>query len=106
MGGLLTDIRLEEVGAHAGDVTNIVTHVVGNHSRVVRVVLIYVLLDLADEIGADVGRLRVDAARDAREQSDGGRPEAKTRQNLQRLRLAQALVHGQNAQAARAAHKT
>ena len=70
VGGLLTDIRLEEVGAHAGDVTNIVTHVVGNHSRVVRVVLIYVLLDLADEIGADVGRLRVDAARDAREESD------------------------------------
>ena len=74
-GLLLTDIRLEEVGAHAGDVTNIVTHVVGNHSRVVRVVLIYVLLDLADEIGADVAAF-VDVAA-TRAEGDGEAPKPK-----------------------------
>ena len=53
------DVRLEEVGAHAGDVADVVADVVGDHHRVVRVVLVDARLDLADEIGADVGRLRV-----------------------------------------------
>ena len=96
-------VGLEEVGAHAGDVADVVSHVVRDHGRVVRVVLVDAGLDLADEVGTDVGGLRVDAARDAREQRDGGSAEAETRQDLQRLRLAQALVHREDAEAARAA---
>ena len=53
------DERLEEVGAHAGDVADVVAHVVGDDRRVVRVVLVDARLDLADEVGADVGRLGV-----------------------------------------------
>ena len=59
------DVRLEEVGAHAGDVADVVTDVVGDGGRVARVVLGDARLDLADEVGADVGGLGVDAAADA-----------------------------------------
>jgi hypothetical protein len=64
-------VRLEEVGAHAGDVADVVADVVGDRGRVAGVVLGDAGLDLADEVGADVGRLGVDAAADTGEQRDG-----------------------------------
>jgi hypothetical protein len=64
------DVRLVDVGAHAGDVADVVTDVVGDDARVARVVLGDVRLDLPDDVGADVGGLRVDAAADAREEGD------------------------------------
>ena len=63
-------IRLEEVGGHAGAVADVVTHVVGDHGRVPRVVLGDPSLDLADEVGADVRGLREDAAAETREDRD------------------------------------
>lgn len=62
---------LEEIGAHACDVANIVTHVVSDCGRVARVVLRDVALHLAHEIGANVRSLCVDAAGNAREERDG-----------------------------------
>jgi hypothetical protein len=56
------DVRLEEVGAHAGHVADVVTDVVGDDGGVARVVLGDAGLDLADQVGADVGGLGVDAA--------------------------------------------
>jgi hypothetical protein len=64
------DVALEEVGAHAGHVADVVADVVGDGRRVARVVLGDARLDLADQVGADVGRLGVDAATDAREERD------------------------------------
>ena len=63
-------VGLEQVGRHAGAVADVVAHVVGDHGRVARVVLGDPGLDLADEVGADVGGLRVDAAAETREDRD------------------------------------
>ena len=63
-------IRLEEVGRHAGAVADVVADVVRDHGGVARVVLRDARLDLADEVGADVRGLRVDAAAESREDGD------------------------------------
>ena len=63
-------VRLEQVGGHSGAVADVVTDVVGDHGRVARVVLGDAGLDLSDEVGADVGRLRVDAASETGEDRD------------------------------------
>ena len=62
--------RLEEVGATAGAVADVVADEVGDDARVARVVLGDARLDLADEVGADVGRLGVDAAAELGEEGD------------------------------------
>ena len=71
-------VALEQVGRHAGAVADVVAHVVGDRGGVARVVLGDALLDLADQVGADVGRLGEDAAADAHEQRDqrAAEPEA------------------------------
>ena len=61
-------VGLVEVGAHARHVTDIVPDVIGDDGRVAGVVLGDAGLNLADEVGADVGRLGEDAAADAGEQ--------------------------------------
>ena len=63
-------VGLEEVGRHAGAVADVVAHVVRDHGRVARIVLGDARLDLPDEVGADVGGLRVDAAAETREDRD------------------------------------
>jgi hypothetical protein len=64
------DIGFEQVGGHAGAVADIVAHVVGDHGRVAGVVLGNSGLDLADEVGADVGGLGEDAAAETGEDGD------------------------------------
>ena len=78
-------VRFEQVGAHAGDVADVVADVVGDGRRVARVVLGDAGLDLADQVGADVGGLGVDAAADAGEQRDRRRTEAVGGEDLERL---------------------
>ena len=56
------DIGFEQIGGHAGAVADIVADVVGDHRRVAWIVLGNSGLDLADEVGADVGGLGEDAA--------------------------------------------
>ena len=63
-------VRLEEVGRHAGAVADVVADVVRDDRGVARVVLGDARLDLPDEVGADVGGLRVDAAAESREHGD------------------------------------
>ena len=55
-------VGLEEVGRHAGAVADVVADVVRDHGGVARIVLGDSRLDLPDEVGADVSRLRVDPA--------------------------------------------
>ncbi len=57
-------VALEQVGGHSGAVANVVANVVGNGRRVAWVVFGDAGFDLADEVGADVGRLGEDAAAD------------------------------------------
>ena len=63
-------VALEEVGRHARAVADVVAHVVGDGGRVAGVVLGDAGFDLADEVGADVGRLGEDAAADPEEQGE------------------------------------
>ena len=60
-------VRLEEVCRHAGAVADVVADVVGDGRGVAGVVLGDALLDLADEVGADVSGLGEDAATDTHE---------------------------------------
>ena len=74
-------VGLEQVGPHAGDVADVVADVVGDHRRIARIVLGNPGLDLAHQVGADVGRLRVDAAADPGEQGDRGSAEREAGQH-------------------------
>ena len=69
-------VALEQVGGHAGAVADVVAHVVGDRRRVAGIVLRDAGLDLADEVSADVGRLREDAAADSQEQGEQRAAEA------------------------------
>ena len=71
-------VGLEQVSGHPGAVADVVTDVVGDGRGVARVVLGDALLDLADQVGADVGGLGEDAAADAHEHGEqrGAKAEA------------------------------
>ena len=69
-------VALEQVGGHAGAVAHVVAHVVGDGGGVAGVVLGDARLDLADEVGADVGGLGEDAAADPEEQGEQRAAEA------------------------------
>ena len=75
-------VGLEQVGRHAGAVADVVADVVGDGGGVARVVLGDALLDLADEVGADVSGLGEDAAANTHEHGE------------QRGAEAEALEHG------------
>ena len=78
-------VDLEQVRATAGAVADVVADEVRDDARVAGVVLGDALLDLADEVGADVGGLGVDAAAELREQRDERGPEAEADDEERRL---------------------
>ncbi|EPY22773.1 inorganic pyrophosphatase, partial [Strigomonas culicis] len=82
--GRLTEAA-KEIGAHTSDIANVVADAVRNDAGVARIVLRDVVLHLADEIGADIGRLGVDAATDAPEAGDRGAAETEGRDALVQL---------------------
>mmetsp|Transcript_98994 Transcript_98994/g.263003 ORF Transcript_98994/g.263003 Transcript_98994/m.263003 type:complete len:326 (+) Transcript_98994:1260-2237(+) len=83
-----TDVGLEEVGTHAGDVTDVVSNIVGYDRRVVRVILVNVGLHLANEIRRHICCLRVDAPRNAREEGGSRGAKAEATQQLQGASIA------------------
>ena len=80
-------VGLEEVRSHAGAVADVVAHVVGDGGGVAGVVFGDALLDLAHEVGADVGCLGEDAAADTHEHGEQRRAEAEALEHLGRLTL-------------------
>ena len=80
-------VGLEQVGGHARAVADVVADVVGDRGGVARVVLRNALLDLADQVGADVGGLGEDAAADPHEHGQQRRAEAEALQHAGRVRL-------------------
>ena len=78
-------VGLEQVGRHAGAVADVVAHVVGDHGRVARVVLGDAGLDLAHQVGADVGALGEDAAAEPGEHRDQRAAEAEADQGVDRV---------------------
>ena len=63
-----TSVGFIKVSAHAGDVTDVVTHVVGNGRRIARVVFRNTSLHFADQVRTHVGRFGENAAADTRKQ--------------------------------------
>ena len=78
-------VRLENIRRHTRAVADVVADVVRDGRRVPRVVFRNVFLDLADEIRADVRRLRVDAAAHAHEQRDQRAAKSEAEQHFIRL---------------------
>ena len=68
--------RLEQVGATACAVTDVVSHEVGDDCGVARIIFRDSGFDLTYEIGADIGSLGVDTAAKLREESDKAGSEA------------------------------
>ncbi len=64
----MSEPRAHQIGAHAGDISDVVTDVVGDDGRVARVVLGQVALDLADKVGADIGSLTITSALERQQQ--------------------------------------
>ena len=81
-------VSLEEVRRHAGAVADVVADVVGDHRGVARVVLGDACFDLADEVGADVGRLGEDAAAESGEDRDERTTEAEADERVNGLLVA------------------
>ena len=77
-------VGLEDVRRHTGAVAHVVAHLVGDDGRVARVIFFQALFDLADEVGAHVGGLGVDAAADAHEQRQQRAAEAEAQQRIRR----------------------
>ena len=78
-------VGLEQVGRHPGAVADVVADVVGDHRRVARVVLGDPRLDLADQVGADVGGLGEDPAPEPGEDRDQRAAEPEPDQRVDRL---------------------
>ena len=98
-------VGLEQVGRHAGAVADVVADVVGDDRRVARVVLGDAGLDLADEVGADVGGLREDAAAQSGEDGDQRAAEAEADERVDGLLLGLVEGRGQQAVVARDAEQ-
>ena len=63
-------VGLEEVGRHARAIADVVADVVRDDRRVARIVFRNAGLELADEVGTDVGGLGVDATAESGEHRD------------------------------------
>ena len=99
-------VGLEQVGRHPGAVADVVTHVVGDRRGVPRVVFGDALLHLADQVRADVGRLREDAAAHPHEHREERTAEPEANQDARGVLLVddqdhrgaeQAQPHGEHA---------
>ena len=78
-------VGFEEIGRHACAVTHVVTHVVGDHRRVARVIFRDTGFDFADEVRTDVRPLGEDTAAESRENGDEGAAEGEADQATQDL---------------------
>src|SRR5262245_20780581 len=58
------------MGSRASDIADVIADIISDHSRVTWIVFGDARLDLANQVTADVGALRIDAAADAGEESN------------------------------------
>ena len=80
-----TDKRFEQISTHTGNITDVVTNVIGNSGRVTGIIFRDVRFNFTDQIGADVGSLGVNTPRDSRKKSDRRGAKAKARQVSDRI---------------------
>ncbi len=84
--GRRDDVRLEQVGGHAGAIADVVADVVGDDGRIARIVFRNARFDFTDEVGADVGGFREDTAAETREHGDQRAAEREADQRADRGR--------------------
>lgn len=72
----------KQIGAHTSDVTHVVTHVVGDDTRVTGIVLGNSFLHLADQVCADISGLGVDTTAHTTEHGDGRATQPVTRDGV------------------------
>ena len=72
----------KQVTAHTGDVSHVVTDVIGNGGRVARIVLWDAVHDLSNEIGTHIGGLGVDSSTDATKHGNHGTSQTVSRDGL------------------------
>ena len=78
------DVRFEKVRRHAGAIADIVSDVIGDYRRIARIVFRDSGFDFSDQVGADVGGFRINAAAKTSEDRDQRAPERKTDERRQR----------------------
>ena len=78
-------IGLEKIGGHAGAIADIVADIVGDRRGIARIIFRNAGLDLADEIGADIGALGENAAAKTREDRDQRGAEAERDERIDDL---------------------
>ena len=83
-------IGLKEIGSHAGTIPDVIAHVIGDGSRVPRIILRDACLDLSDQVGSHIGALGEDAATEARE--DGYETAAETERNQRKYVTGECIV--------------
>jgi len=62
--------RTEKIGSHTGNISNVITDVIGNSSWVGNIIFFKILDGLTDEIGTDISSFSVDTSTDSSEESD------------------------------------
>jgi len=68
-------VSFKNVCRHARAIADVIAHIVSNRGRVTWVVFLQAALDFADQVGAYVSRLGVNAASKSRENTDQARAE-------------------------------
>ena len=98
-------VGLEDVRAHASDVTHVVPDIVGDDAGVAGIIFRDARFHLADEVRAHVGALGEDAAAHAREEGHGGGAHAKAMDVVRAFRVtAEEVVEGAKAEEAQGGH--
>ena len=77
-------VRLKNVGGHTGAVAHVIADKVGDDGRIARVVFGHIVLNLAHQVGTNVGRLGIDTAAHAHKQGDQCAAEAEPQQCIRR----------------------
>ena len=75
--------RSEEISTHSSHITDIISHIISNSSRVLGTILRQVLLDLTDEISTHISSLGENTSSDSAEKSHKGSSEAVASNSLE-----------------------
>jgi hypothetical protein len=62
--------RTEKIGSHTGNISDVITDVIGNGTWVGNIIFFKILEGLTDEIGTDISSFSVDTSTDSTEESD------------------------------------
>ena len=62
--------RTEKIGSHTGNISDVITDVIGNGTWVGNIIFLKILEGLTDEIGTNISSFSVDTSTDSTEESD------------------------------------